>query len=80
LTKSWDWYLKWIATAITVGGAIAASVNVYPASAILLNVGAALWLIVSWKWQEWSLIVINATLLLIYTAGLIVKNMTTWMN
>jgi hypothetical protein len=35
--------------------------------------GAALWLIVAIKWREWSLIVINATLLLIYTVGLIVK-------
>jgi hypothetical protein len=78
--QPWEWYLKWLATAVTVAGAIFASLNVYPLSAILLNAGAALWLVVSWKWKEWSLIVINATLLLIYTVGLIVKNMTTLMS
>jgi hypothetical protein len=69
-----------VATTVTILGAIAASVNVYPVSAILLNGGAALWLIVSWKWKEWSLIVINAALLTIYTVGLILKNFTTLMN
>lgn len=80
MTKTWDWYLKWTATAITVAGAVAASINIYPASAILLNLGSALWLVVSWKWKEWSLIVINSTLLLIYTVGLIVTYLTTWLN
>jgi hypothetical protein len=71
--KKLDFYLKWVATAITIAGAVFASINIYPAGPILLNLGAFLWLIVSVIWREWSLIVINATLLIIYTVGLAVK-------
>jgi hypothetical protein len=66
-------YLKWLATAITVIGAVCTSINLYPLGPALLNLGAFLWLIVAIKWREWSLIVINATLLAIYTTGLVVK-------
>jgi hypothetical protein len=45
----------------------------YPEGPALLNVGAFLWLIVAVIWREWSLIVINATLLLIYSVGLVIK-------
>ena len=68
-------YLKWVATVVTVAGAVCTSINMYPLGPLLLNGGAFLWLIVSIMWREWSLIVINATLLLIYTVGLIVKLM-----
>jgi hypothetical protein len=68
-----DWYLKWVATAITIAGAVLTSLNIYPAGPALLNLGAAVWLVVSIMWREWSLITINATLLLIYTVGLVVK-------
>jgi hypothetical protein len=73
LMKTPDWYLKWLATLVTVVGAICTSVNMYPAGPVLLNLGAAIWLIVAIMWREMSLIVINVTLLLIYTVGLIVK-------
>jgi hypothetical protein len=73
MKKEIVFYLKWIATAITIVGAVCTSVNMYPLGPALLNLGAFVWLIVSIMWREWSLIVINATLLLIYTVGLIVK-------
>lgn len=73
MNKDIVFYLKWLATFVTIIGAICTSVNLYPLGPALLNVGAFLWLIVAIKWREWSLIVINATLLLIYTVGLIVK-------
>ena len=69
-------YLKWVATVITIAGAVATSINMYPLGPALLNLGAFVWLIVSIMWREWSLIVINATLLLIYTVGLAVKFLT----
>ena len=73
MKKDTVFYLKWLATLVTIAGAICTSINMYPEGPALLNVGAFLWLIVSVMWREWSLIVINATLLLIYTVGLIVK-------
>ena len=72
--KTLDWWLKWIATAITIVGAMCTSVNLYPLGPSLLNLGAFLWLIVALMWREWSLIVINAAILAIYSVGLIVKN------
>ena len=73
MNKDIVFYLKWLATFVTIIGAICTSVNIYPLGPALLNLGALLWLIVAVKWREWSLITINATLLLIYTAGLVVK-------
>jgi hypothetical protein len=68
-----DWWLKWIATGITIAGAVCTSINMYPLGPILLNLGALVWLIVAIMWREWSLIVINGALLGIYTVGLVVK-------
>jgi hypothetical protein len=76
MKKDIVFYLKWLATLVTIVGAICTSINMYPEGPALLNVGAFLWLIVSIIWREWSLIVINATLLLIYTVGLVVKLLT----
>lgn len=76
MKKELVFYLKWLATVITIAGAICTSVNLYPLGPALLNLGAFVWLIVSIMWREWSLIVINATLLLIYTVGLVVKLLT----
>ena len=73
MNKDMTFYLKWLATFVTIAGAICTSINIYPAGPALLNLGAFIWLIVSIMWREWSLIVINATLLVIYTVGLIIK-------
>lgn len=76
MKKDIVFYLKWLATLVTIAGAICTSINMYPEGPALLNVGAFLWLIVSIMWREWSLIIINATLLLIYSVGLVVKLLT----
>ena len=73
MKKDLVFYLKWLATFVTIVGAVCTSINIYPAGPALLNLGAFIWLIVSIMWREWSLIVINATLLVIYTVGLIIK-------
>ena len=73
MNKDIVFYLKWLATLVTIAGAVCTSINHYPLGPALLNFGALLWLIVAIKWREWSLIVINATLLLIYTVGLVIK-------
>lgn len=69
-------YLKWLATFVTIVGAVCTSINMYPLGPALLNLGAFIWLIVAIAWREWSLIVINTTLLVIYTVGLLVKLLT----
>ncbi len=76
MTEKTIFYLKWLATFVTIVGAVCTSINLYPLGPALLNVGAFLWLIVAIAWREWSLIVINATLLAIYTIGLLIKLLT----
>jgi hypothetical protein len=76
MKEKFVFYLKWVATFVTIVGAVCTSINLYPLGPALLNFGALLWLIVSIAWREWSLIVINATLLAIYTIGLLIKLLT----
>jgi hypothetical protein len=62
--------MKWISTAIMLLAALAIVEGVHPASIYLLNLGSLAWLITSIMWREWSLIVVNASLLLVYVYGL----------
>lgn len=66
-------YLKWIATAVTLIGAVFASLGIYPYSAIFLNSGAFLFLIWAILIREPAMIAVNSGLLAIYTVGLAIK-------
>ena len=65
--------IKWIATAITLTGAVFASLNIYPLSAITLNLGSFTFLIWSFLIRDRAMITVNAGLLTIYTVGLAIK-------
>jgi hypothetical protein len=62
--------MKWISTGIMLLAALAIVEGVYPTSIYLLNLGSLAWLITAIMWREWSLIVVNASLLLVYVYGL----------
>ena len=62
--------MKWISTGIMLLAALAIVEGVHPASIYLLNLGSLAWLITSIMWREWSLIVVNASLLAVYVYGL----------
>lgn len=62
--------MKWISTGIMLLAALAIVEGVHPTSIYLLNLGSLGWLITSIMWREWSLIVVNASLLLVYVYGL----------
>ena len=64
---------KWIATVVILNGAILASLNVYPLSAIVLNLGAFLYLIWAILIKDLAMIIVNGGLLAIYTVGLLIK-------
>lgn len=69
--------LEWSAVFCTALGGLLASLNYHPEGPYLLNVGAFLFLIMSiCIWKKWSLIAINALMLLIYTGGLIYEYLT----
>ena len=63
--------MKWVSTAVMLLAALAIVEGVHPLSIYLLNLGSLTWLITSIMWREWSLIVVNASLLLVYVYGLI---------
>jgi len=65
--------IKWTATAVTLTGAVLASLNIYPASALVLNLGSFLFLIWSILIRDRAMITVNAGLLMIYTVGLLIK-------
>jgi len=66
-----NFYLQWIATAITVLGAGFTAVNIYPANVIAFNLGSVLWLVYAYRIRAKSLIVVNLSMLMIYFAGTI---------
>lgn len=68
-----NWYLKWIATAILIVGTAVNSLGYYPEGPIILAIGGILWLIVSIRWREASLIVVNSVMTATGIAGLVAK-------
>ena len=66
--------LKWVACAVTLSGALCTSLQIDPLNIWLLNGGAVLYLVWSWRIREWSLVTINFGLLAIYILGLVIRS------
>jgi hypothetical protein len=62
-------YLKWIATVVTLAGALCTSFRIDPLNIYLLNAGAFLFLIWSIRIKDSAMIAVNIGLLLIYVIG-----------
>ena len=62
---------KWLATAIMLIAAMCVSFDLRPYHIWFLNIGSAAWLITALLWREWSLIIVNSALLLVYFIGFI---------
>ena len=65
-------YLKWVATVVTLVGAVCTSFRFDPLNIYLLNAGAFLFLIWSIRIKDAALIVVNTGLLLAYLIGIFV--------
>lgn len=70
MKKDLNWYLKWIATIVLIVGTAVNSMGFYPEGPLILAFGGVLWLIVSIRWREASLIVTNGVMLATGLAGL----------
>ena len=70
MKKDLNWYLKWIGTVVLILGTAINSLGYYPEGPITLALGGVIWLIVSIRWHEASLIVTNAVMLSTGLAGL----------
>ena len=71
LTHTLDWYIKWIASIILVGGVILTSNNIYPLNLIVHAIGMFGWFIVAIIWNDRALLVINAVSLVLLINGLV---------
>lgn len=65
--------VKWVATFVTLGGALATALMYDPLNVYLLNLGAILFLIWGFMIKERAMIAVNAGLLTIYILGLIIR-------
>jgi hypothetical protein len=65
--------IKWVATVITLLGALATALMYDPLNVYLLNLGAIFFLIWAVMIKERAMITVNAGLLLIYITGLVVR-------
>lgn len=65
-----DVWLKWLATATLIFGAVLTTMDVRPLNIWMFNAGNLAWLIVGMLWREWSLVVLNTVLIAIYAYGL----------
>lgn len=66
-----DNILKWVATAITLVGALLTSLAVDPYNVYLLNAGAFIFLIWAVRIKDGAMIAVNAGLLTIYAIGIV---------
>jgi hypothetical protein len=65
--------LKWVATVITLFGALFTSLGIDPLNIILLNIGSFLFFIWGTLIKDKAMISVNAGLLFIYFFGLILR-------
>ena len=70
-THTLDWYIKWIASIILVGGVILTSNNIYPLNLMVHAVGMFGWFIVAIIWNDRALLVVNAVSLALLLNGLV---------
>jgi hypothetical protein len=65
--------IKWVATAVTLVGAVATALMYDPLNIYLLNLGAFLFLIWGYMIKDKAMITVNAGLLFIYIVGIMVR-------
>lgn len=65
--------LKWLATVVTIAGALTVSYNIDPLNIYLLNLACVVWIAWGWRIREWSIVTVNVSLLLIYAWGLVLR-------
>jgi len=65
--------IKWLGSLFTVGGALMTAIDVDPLNIYLFSIGAFCWLYISVRMKDFTLIVLNSSLLLVSLVGLILR-------
>ena len=71
MTRTLDWWVKWIATAIGLIHVIAVANDVYPYYKFTGLLTAVLWTWLGQLWREPSMIILNLVIMAIYLQGII---------
>lgn len=64
-------FIKWTAAAIVIVAAAFTSFDITPWNQVLFFTGNAMWMIVAYRWKEWSLFYVNLIMNLFYFYGIV---------
>ena len=65
--------IKWIATAVTLGGALATTMMLDPMNIWLLNLGALLFFVWGYMIRDKAIMTVNFGLIIIYVFGILFR-------
>lgn len=63
--------IEWTATGLFLVSVLLTSFNVYPLNLYVALVANILWLQLGFIWKKWSLIIVEAVVVIIYLAGIL---------
>jgi hypothetical protein len=63
--------IEWTATGLFLVNVLLTSFNVYPMYLYVALVANILWLLLGFIWKKWSLIIVEAVVVIIYLAGIL---------
>ena len=66
-----DIIIEWLATSLFLISVLLTSFNVYPMNVYVALLANILWLWLGVIWQKWSLIIVEAVVVIIYLIGTI---------
>lgn len=70
-TFTLDWFIKWFSSVIILIGMVLTSNQIFPLNLMFSMVGSIGWLIVALIWHDRSIMIINASAIMIMSNGLI---------
>jgi len=70
-TFTLDWYIKWFSSVIILIGMVLTSNQIFPLNLMFNIVGSIGWLVVALIWHDRSIMIINASAIMIMSNGLI---------
>jgi hypothetical protein len=70
-TFTLDWYIKWFSSVIILIGMVLTSNQIYPLNLMFSMVGSIGWLVVALIWHDRSIMIINASAIMIMSNGLV---------
>ena len=70
-TFTLDWYIKWFSSVIILIGMVLTSNQIYPLNLMFSMGGSIGWLVVALIWHDRSIMIINASAIMIMSNGLV---------